>query len=70
MDNKMDNKNNKSNKFYLYLLSVVIGLSIIISTLIYVNYNRYEYFSGESEDIVFDKLTGKKYHTNTFAGNP
>ena len=66
----MNKENSKSKGFYLYLLSLIIGLSIIISTLIYVNYNRYEYFSGENETIVFDKLTGRKYAPDTLGGYP
>lgn len=68
----MNKENSKSKGFYLCLLSFIIGLSIIISTLIYVNYNRYEYSSGEngSEGIVFDKLTGRKYNPNTLGGDP
>lgn len=66
----MSKENSKSHGFYICLLSFIIGLSIIISTLIYVNYNRYECLSVGSEGIVFDKLTGRKYNPSTFVGNP
>lgn len=62
----MDNKMNEYIK--TCILGLIIGISIIVSTLIYVNFNRYEYHSDDS--IVFDKLTGKKYSPNTFSGAP
>lgn len=66
----MSEENNKSHGFYLCLLGFIIGLSLIISTLTYVNYNRYECVSVGSESIVFDKLTGEKYNPSTFVGKP
>lgn len=66
----MNKENSNSRRLNLFMFSFIIGLSLIISTLIYVNYNRYEYFSGEVETIVFDKLTGRKYSPNTLGSNP
>ncbi len=51
------------------ILGLTIGISIIISTLIYAHYNRYEYHNLH-DGIVFDKLTGQKYSPNTISGMP
>lgn len=66
----MNKENSKSKELYLSLFSLILGLSIIISTLIYVNYNRYEYFNSEYETIVFDKLTGRKYAPDILGSDP
>ncbi|GMQ65270.1 hypothetical protein [Vallitalea maricola] len=58
------------NNLVQFLVGIIITLGIIISTFIYVNYNRYEYHSTSNETIVFDKLTGKKYSPPTLKGNP
>jgi hypothetical protein len=52
----------------LIISIIIFSMSIIISTLIYVNYNRYEYHADDN--IVFDKRTGLKYSSTTLGRNP
>ena len=44
----------------------VIAISIVLSTIIYVYGNRYDFLSGEYT-LVFDKFTGKVYSKGSVA---
>ena len=57
-------------KMLFLVCTLIISISIIGSTLIFVTFNRYELHSNQKESIVFDKFTGNKYNFRALERQP
>lgn len=60
----------KNRLLLVVIASTIIAIGMIVSTLIYVSYNRYEYHEKKVGSIVFDKRTGRQYNPMTRSGEP